>query len=129
MRIRNLMIGAGMVLAMVSLGSTPAQASHSWGSYHWARSGAVQLTIYSSVTSDWSGDLVTANNDWNQSAYLQNTLVNSASDTATRQSCPTVTGAIRVCNYAYGNTGWAGIASIGVGRGKAAATSPVRWRR
>jgi hypothetical protein len=117
MRIRSLAIPA---VALVVAGATvlPASANHSWGNYHWARSGAVQLNIYSSVTSDWSGNLSTANSDWNQSAYLENTLVSGASDAATRQSCPAVSGAIRVCNYAYGSTGWAGIASINTGRGK-----------
>lgn len=118
MRVRSIALAAAGIAAILGLASSPAQANHIWGSYHWARTGAVQLNIYSSVTSDWSGDLVTANGDWNQSAYLNNTLVSGAADAATRQQCPAVTGAIRMCNYTYGNTGWAGIASIGTGRGK-----------
>src|SRR6266540_3940674 len=116
MRIRSLAIPA---VALVVAGATvlPASANHSWGNYHWARSGAVQLNIYSSVTSDWSGNLSTANSDWNQSQYLQNTVVNSATDTTTRSQCAMPTGAIRVCNYTYGNTGWSGLASINTGRG------------
>jgi len=106
------------VAAVLAFATTPAQANHSWGNYHWARSGAVQLNIYSSVTSDWSDNLTTANSDWNQSQYLQNTVVNSATDTTTRSQCAMPTGAIRVCNYTYGNTGWSGLASINTGRGK-----------
>lgn len=118
MRLRHSVFVVAVSAALLGLSATPASASHSWGKYHWARSGAVQLNILSSVTSDWSGALSTANGDWNQSAYLQNTLVSSATDTSTRQNCPAPTGAVRVCNYTYGNTGWSGLASIGLGAGK-----------
>jgi hypothetical protein len=117
MRLRHSAFVALAAAALVGLASTPAQADHAWGGYHWARSGAAKLTIYSSVTSDWSGALGTANSDWNQSAYLENTVVASDTSSQTRRRCPMPAGAIRVCNYAYGNTGWAGIASINLSGG------------
>ncbi|MEV6524500.1 hypothetical protein AB0M43_21310 [Longispora sp. NPDC051575] len=112
MRIRPLAIALAAASAIVGFTATPAQADHSWGSYHWSRSGEARLTIYSSVTSDWAGALSTANADWNASPYLQNTVVAGGTSSTTRRRCVMPAGAIRVCNYAYGNNGWAGLASI-----------------
>src|SRR6266487_1160695 len=99
MRLRNSAFVAIAAAAIVGVMSTPAQATHSWNGYHWARSGEAQLSIHTSVTSDWSGNVSTANNDWNKSAYLQNTLVADSTDRTTRRRCPMISGAIRVCNY------------------------------
>ncbi|GAA1219483.1 hypothetical protein GCM10009665_06970 [Kitasatospora nipponensis] len=107
-------IGAAVLAAggLLALSTGPALADHSWGNYHWARTGAVQLNITSSVTSDWSDSLTSANSDWNQSDYLKNTLVTGSADDANRSDCAMPLGAVQVCNYAYGNTGWSGLASI-----------------
>lgn len=112
MRLRHLAGVAVTAAALVGLSSAPAEATHSWGGYHWGRASVAQLTIYNSVTSDWSNALSIANSDWNKSAFLNNTVVGSDNSTRTRRRCAMPAGAIRVCNYAYGNTGWAGIASI-----------------
>ncbi|WP_412542952.1 hypothetical protein R8Z50_10860 [Longispora sp. K20-0274] len=112
MRIRPLAIAVAAAAAVVGFTATPAQADHAWGNYHWSRGGEAQLTIYSSVTSDWAGALSTANSDWNKSAYLQNAVVAGGTSTTTRKRCAMPANAIRVCNYAYGNNGWAGLASI-----------------
>src|SRR5206468_7065701 len=98
-------IPAAAVAAAVGLASAPAQANHAWGNYHWARSGEAHLTIHSSLTGGWAGNLTTANADWNRSPYLQNTVVASSTSTATRRTCPMPSGAIRVCNFAYGANG------------------------
>ncbi|WP_285741102.1 hypothetical protein [Lentzea sp. NBRC 105346] len=98
--------------ALIGFTATPAQANHSWGGYHWPRTNVAQLTLYSSITSDWSGALSTANSDWNKSQYLENTIVASDTSRTTRRQCRMPAGAIRVCNYTYGQNGWAGLASI-----------------
>lgn len=105
MRVRHMAIAATATAALLGFTVTPAQADHSWGNYHWARTSVVSVNIYSSVTSDWSGALTTANNDWNKSAFLQNTLVGGDTNRKTRRQCARPSGAIRVCNYAYGNNG------------------------
>lgn len=117
LRLRHTAFVAVAAAALAGFTAAPAQASHSWGGYHWARSGPAQLTIYSSVTSDWSGALSTANNDWNKSAYLDNTVVPGDTGATSRRQCRMIDGAIRVCNYTYGNNGWAGLASISVSGG------------
>ena len=117
MRLRTIALAAAMTAAAVGLSSTPAQADHSWNNYHWGRTGAVQVQIHSSVTSDWSDELSVANTDWNKSTVLDNTVVAGATDSRTRRRCPTMSGAVRVCNYTYGRNGWAGLASISVSGG------------
>ncbi|HAU22665.1 MAG TPA: hypothetical protein DCS24_08760 [Erythrobacter sp.] len=53
--------------------------------------------------------------DWNASEYIQSPhIVGTGSNT----NCPIVSGEIHVCNDDYGGTGWLGIASISVSRGK-----------
>jgi hypothetical protein len=114
MRLRHAAFVALAAATAVGFAATPASASHSWSGFHWARSGEARLTILSSVTSNWSGALSTANSDWNRSAFLQNTVVASSTSSTARQQCAFPAGQIRVCNFAYGNTGWSGLASIRV---------------
>lgn len=115
MRLKLIATAAASAAILIGMTAAPAQANHSWGGYHWATtSGNVTKNITSSLTSNWSGNLVTANSDWNASTHIQNTIIAGATDTATRRKCPMITGAIRVCNMTYGNTGWSGVASINI---------------
>jgi hypothetical protein len=122
LRLRHTAFVAVAAATLTVLATTPAQASHAWNGYHWARSGEARLTILSSVTSDWSGNLSVANSDWNQSAYLQNTVAASNTSSSARQQCAMPAGQIRVCNFTYGNTGWSGLATINLVSG----TSHIR---
>ncbi|MBC7560635.1 MAG: hypothetical protein H7270_15085 [Dermatophilaceae bacterium] len=115
MRLKSILTAIASAAILIGTTAAPAQAAHAWGQYHWSTTnGIVAKTIYSSVTSDWSGNLAVANSDWNTSTHLQNTVVASATDLTTRTNCPMVAGAIRVCNAAYGGTGWSGLASINI---------------
>jgi len=90
---------------------TPAQADHSWGGYHWSKSGPkVQLEVRKAITSQWNSSVNTAINDWNQSSVVALTGV-TASGVNTKK-CNPVAGKILVCNASYGQRGWLGIASI-----------------
>jgi len=91
-------------------------ANHSWGNYHWARtSSAFTLTIVNSTTEDWDPYVATAVADWSGSSVLNMTqvLTGSTSDRDRRQ-CSGPDGALRICNLAYGQTGWLGIAGISI---------------
>ena len=109
--------------------TVPAFAGHGWGNYHWPRSAAeASITIYRSLTvttySNWPdhlqksvyGDPSNPNSanrrGWNDSSVLALSIVSSATDSTTRYNCTAPSGAIRVCNYAYGSTGWAGLAQV-----------------
>ncbi len=118
MRLKLIATAAASAVILVGMSAAPAQASHAWGPYHWkTTTGVANLTIYSSLTSAWSGNLTVANSDWNQSAKLQNTVAAGGTSLTTRKQCTMPTGAIRVCNAAYGNNGWAGLASINLSDG------------
>lgn len=121
-----------ILIALVVLSAVvamPVFASHAWGNYHWPRSGAeASITIYRSLTvttySNWPdhlqksiyGDASNPNSSnrrgWNDSSVLALSIASSATDSTTRYNCTAPTGAIRVCNYAYGSTGWAGLAQV-----------------
>ena len=125
MRIRNLAV----TFALVVLTAVPVFASHGWSNYHWPRSTAeASIVIYRSLTAttyaNWPDHLQksvfgdpanpnTANRrGWNDSTVLALSISASGTDSTTRYNCTAPTGAIRVCNYAYGATGWAGLAQV-----------------
>ena len=94
------------------LASAPAHANHSWGGYHWARtSDPFTVQLGDNVSSAWDGALSGASSDWNASTVLDTTVV--AGSTKPR-TCKATSGMVQVCNAAYGNNGWLGIASISV---------------
>lgn len=107
----------------------PVFAGHGWSNYHWPRSSAeASIPIYRSLTvttySNWPdhlqksifGDPANPNSanrrGWNDSTVLALSIVSSATDSTTRYNCTAPTNAVRVCNYAYGSTGWAGLAQV-----------------
>src|SRR5687767_10968254 len=60
-------------VALFALLSFPlaAEASHSWGNYHWARTtNSFTVRVVDSNTSDWDGALNTALRDWTGSNVL-----------------------------------------------------------
>nr|WSY50182.1 hypothetical protein OG999_08560 [Streptomyces sp. NBC_00886] len=89
--------------------STSAQANHSWGSYHWARtSNPFTVKLGDNLNSTWKSYLSTASSDWSTSQVLDTTIVTGQSN----NSCRATTGRVEVCNRTYGNNGWLGLASI-----------------
>lgn len=91
------------------------EAIHSWGPYHWARtSDNFRLTVVNSLTADWDRYLGAAVDDWSSSLRLDQVEQAGSDDRRTRRRCRAPNGQVRVCNYAYGNTGWLGIASISI---------------
>lgn len=107
---RKLIKGA-LALSVAAAGlSVPASANHSWGNYHWARtSNPFTLMLGNNLTSAWTTYLPTSSSDWSASAVLDTKIV--AGRTKPR-SCRATSGRVEVCNAAYGQTGWLGVASI-----------------
>jgi len=112
---RRRIVTLAICLMAAVLFTGTAYASHSWNGYHWARtSNPMPLQVVDSVTPDWQFEFETALDEWNGSSAL-NMSVTSADDGArTRKRCPMVPGQMRVCNAAYGNNGWLGLATIGL---------------
>ena len=115
MNLRLLAFGAIAALAAVPAllaSSRPAEANHSWGGYHWARtSNPFTVQLGDNVSSAWDGSLAGASTDWSRSTVLDTTVV--AGSTKPR-TCKATSGMVQVCNATYGNTGWLGVASISV---------------
>ncbi len=106
---RPVFVVACAVLALVALSSI-GSANHSWNGYHWARtSNPFTLKLGDNVSSTWDSYLATASADWSQSSVLNTTVVTGQ---ARPKNCRPTSGRVEVCNAAYGNNGWLGVASI-----------------
>lgn len=100
-------------LLVMMLLAVPAHADHSWNGYHWARTtSSFDLRVVDSVTSTWQFAFDESLSRWGSSSRLNNVVAAVAEDSKTRRQCPTVSGQMRVCNAAYGNNGWLGLAAI-----------------
>jgi hypothetical protein len=104
-----------------------AIADHQWGNYKWKTSGGqLALDLIDNVGPDWDLRLEEAGYDWTQwtwdnGASLQ-TVVNLIVKPGTYpSSCGPVSNIVQVCNAAYGDNGWLGIAQIWLSRGRQSA--------
>jgi hypothetical protein len=89
-------------------------ADHSWGNYHWARTGnPFTLQLGDNVSGAWDGHLATTRSDWDVSTVLDTAVVSGGTNDNIRKCRPT-SGRVEVCNATYGNNGWLGIAQIWV---------------
>jgi hypothetical protein len=107
----------GTALLAVAISALPSLVlgTHSWGGYHWARqSNPFTLKVGDNVTSAWDSYLATTNSDWSDSIVLDLTTVPGA---AKGRNCRPSAGRVEVCNAAYGNNGWLGIAQIWISGG------------
>jgi hypothetical protein len=103
---------AGLVAVVLS---TASYADNSWGTYHWARTSAsFDLTVINSTTDDWDAYVGQAVADWSGSSVLNMVEVDGNTSTRTRRRCKPPGGKVRICNLAYGNNGWLGLAGISI---------------
>jgi len=99
-----------LVFLLVSIFIPSAEANHSWGSYHFARTAnPLVLKLGNNLTTAWSGFLTTASSDWSLSTVLDTSVVVGQSNP---KNCKPTLGRVEVCNSKYGNNGWLGIAQI-----------------
>jgi hypothetical protein len=100
------------LVALVAF-SSDAQANHSWGNYHWARTSnnLFNLPLGDNVTLAWDSYLGTTATDWSASSVLDTTIV---AGKTSRSNCRPTSGRVEVCNYRYGSNGWLGVAQIWV---------------
>lgn len=108
---RSSMLVFSAILLSVSVFAFVANATHSWGSYHWARkSNPFTLKLGDNVSSVWDSYLATASSHWSQSSVLDTTVVIGQA----KANCRPTSGRIEVCSKTYGNNGWLGLAQIWV---------------
>ena len=67
------------------------------------------MQLIDNVDANWDSYLRTTSTDWTKSTVLDTTIVAGSGNPRT---CKATAGRVRVCNAAYGNTGWLGVASI-----------------
>ena len=120
-------MAAGFVVAAalfvtVTYGAV-VSADHPWGNYHWARTSPVvpfsfDLTVINSTTPDWDWYVSKALTDWSNAPAGVDQVINMVHDEngstrkKVRRQCRAPSGAVRICNLAYGTTGWLGIAGV-----------------
>ncbi len=106
-----------VVVAFMTSTYGVAEASHSWGTFHWARSAnPLMLNLGDNVSSAWDTHLNTASTDWSVSTVLDTIAVpgntNNTKGRNTPKSCTPTAGRAEICNAKYGYNGWLGIASV-----------------
>jgi len=112
----NVLPFLGLFLAGVFASVTPADASHSWNGYHWARTdNPFTLKLGANVSGLWGSMLVAASSDWSQSNVLDTAIVAGSTNP---NPCRPTSGRVEVCNARYGNTGWLGLAQIWITGGE-----------
>ncbi len=95
-------------------------ASHTWGTYHWART-TPQFTLKlgdNLTTSFWRAHLAQASSDWNSpdlfGASSTPILTAIVLGKSAQKRCAAVIGTTQICNSKYGNNGWLGLATINI---------------
>ena len=117
MKVSKFLTGVAATSALL-VASVPAHATHSWSTYHWARTAnPMPLQVVDSVTSDWQFELDTSLAEWNESGALSMEITSANDSKKNRKRCNAVSGQMRVCNGTYGNNGWLGLASINIDSG------------
>ena len=116
-RVARMLSTLAAVVVTLMIGVGAAQASHAWGCYHWSRpSNPFTVTFGNNLSSGWTSYLTTAASDWSLTSGACNNSQNPIRATVgagmSKGRCRPTAGRVEVCNAAYGNTGWLGIASI-----------------
>lgn len=112
MKIFRLSLIFTFIFTFLVFPSDSAQATHSWGNYHWGRiSNPFTLRLGDNLSSSWDPFLATASSDWNVSTVLDTSIVPGLT---TGRRCRATNGRIEACNYKYGKNGWLGLAQIWV---------------
>lgn len=111
-RFASVFAAVGAAALAISVSVPLADASHSWGNYHWARtSNPFTLKVGDNVSSAWDPYLDEAISDWSASSVLDLTKVAGAT---TPKTCRATRGRIEACSSKYGFNGWLGLAQIWV---------------
>jgi hypothetical protein len=108
-------IGRATLFCALITTSLAVNAGHSWGNYHWARtSNSFDLTVINSTTSSWDSYVNDAVADWSDSVVLNMVQEDVSTRSLDRRKCNGGEGTLRICNLAYGQNGWLGIAGISI---------------
>jgi len=120
---KRFLVKVTLAIAIATV-SVAAYATHSWNNYHWARTTSsftlqtLDSTTKGGTNADWPALLAAAAsaNQWSKYSQPDLNVVPYSNALKDRKRCSAVSGKIRVCNAAYGNNGWLGLASINIDR-------------
>ncbi len=108
-------LSAASIVFALSLLTSTTNAGHSWNNYHWARTTSpFNLTVVNSTTVDWDIYVMQATSDWSASSKLNMVEEDGSTSKKDRRQCKGPSGQVRICNLAYGQTGWLGVAGISI---------------
>ncbi len=106
---------AACVVLLAGGFSLPAFGDNAWGNYHWARTTTpFDLTVVNSTTSDWDYYVGPATDAWSWSSVLSMVEEAGATSSKVRRKCKPPNGQVRICNLAYGQNGWLGLAGVSI---------------
>lgn len=110
---RTWKVAAATAVAWLTIGTlfpSSAPASHSWSTYHWARTAnPFTLKLGDNVSTAWDSYLRTASSDWSpQGGVLKTEVVPGNAGSR----CKPTAGRVEVCAKSYGSNGWLGLAQI-----------------
>src|SRR3989338_7632224 len=96
----------GVVAGVALLSGSVANATHSWGNYHWARiSNPFTLQLGDNVSSAWDTYLGVASSDWSVSSVLDTIVAaggtNDTKGRRTPKNCVPTSGRVEVCSAKY----------------------------
>jgi hypothetical protein len=101
--------------------SPASYADNAWGNYHWARTtSSFDLTVVNSTTDDWDAYVKVAVSGAPFMGWSYSDVLNMVEDengntkSRVRRQCKGPAGQVRICNLAYGQNGWLGIAGISI---------------
>jgi hypothetical protein len=115
---KRFLIVAVLVAAVGAVFASSASANHSWGTYHWARTAnPFTIKLGDNLSTAWDPYLAQASSDW--SADTAGNPLNTAvvAGSTSPRKCRPTRGRVEVCNAAYGNNGWLGVAQIWISGG------------
>ena len=99
-----------VLATVIGMSMGVANANHSWGGYHWARTvNPFVLKLGNNLSATWSTYLGVTSSNWSTSAVLDTNIVAGGTNS---KNCRATLGRVEVCNATYGNNGWLGIASV-----------------
>ena len=103
---------AFVLLAPLALLVPRADAGHR-APWHWEVSSTpFNVRYIDSVNGSWDDVLRNAADDWSESDVLDAVIDNGSDSKDVRRTCPMAQNAVRVCNFRYGATGWAGLSQF-----------------
>lgn len=107
-------LGLALLVGIGGSLPTPVVADHAWHGYHWESSGGpITVKLGDNVSGDWDNLLQSVGTDWTADRGARDVVDAQVVAGKTKPNpCPATLGRVEVCNAAYGENGWLGLATV-----------------